>query len=55
VNILEVAIEVAYVAIAAVESDLLYWLLVSSHQFSRSDHSYLSQVAAKCLTDLSVE
>jgi hypothetical protein len=35
----EVAIEVAYVTIAAVKSDLFQWLRVPLHQLSRSGHS----------------
>jgi hypothetical protein len=52
---LEVVIEVAYVAVAAVESDLLYWLPATRHQFSRSGHPYVSQVSSKRCPDLTVE
>ena len=38
----EVAIEVAYVAIAAVKSDLFKWLRVPLHQVSRLGHPYIS-------------
>jgi hypothetical protein len=54
-DILEVVIEVTYVTIATIKSDLLYGLRIVFHQLSRLAHPDVPQVSPKCLANVAVE